>query len=96
MASPVPTRLRALARELEQRFIGKDEVIRLLLISVVAGEHAVLIGPPGTAKSALIRSLREHITKPEFRTTYKVRVGDIVLWDNFGTVHCASPIEYSN
>lgn len=49
--------LRVLARELEQRFIGKDEVIRLLLVSVVAGEHAVLIGPPGTAKSALIRSL---------------------------------------
>jgi MoxR-like ATPase len=57
MTSHVPTRLRVLAGELEQRFIGKDEVIRLLLISVVAGEHAVLIGPPGTAKSALIRSL---------------------------------------
>ena len=43
------------ARSLESRFLGKDEVIRLLLIAVVAGEHAVLVGPPGTAKSALIR-----------------------------------------
>ncbi len=57
MASNVARKLSAVARELEQRFIGKEEVIRLLLISVVAGEHAVLIGPPGTAKSALIRSL---------------------------------------
>lgn len=57
MASNVARKLSALARDLEQRFIGKDEVIRLLLISVIAGEHAVLIGPPGTAKSALIRSL---------------------------------------
>ncbi|MCS6899275.1 MAG: AAA family ATPase [Myxococcales bacterium] len=57
MASNVARKLSMVARELEQRFIGKEEVIRLLLISVIAGEHAVLIGPPGTAKSALIRSL---------------------------------------
>ncbi|MGF7150143.1 taurine dioxygenase [Sphingomonas zeicaulis] len=44
----------------------------------------------------LIRFLREHIVRPEHRISYKIRTGDIVLWDNFGTVHCASPIEYSN
>ncbi|MGH7328901.1 MAG: AAA family ATPase, partial [Polyangiaceae bacterium] len=49
------TRLAQIAHVLEGTFLGKDEVIRLLLISVLAGEHAVLIGPPGTAKSALIR-----------------------------------------
>lgn len=50
-------RLQQVGRTLEQQFIGKDEVIRLLLVSVVAGEHALLVGPPGTAKSALVRSL---------------------------------------
>jgi MoxR-like ATPase len=50
------SRLAQLARELEGRFLGKSEVIRLLLVAVIAGEHAVLIGPPGTAKSALIRT----------------------------------------
>ncbi len=52
----LPHRLAQLARVLEERFLGKDEVVRLLCISVLAGEHAVLIGPPGTAKSALIRT----------------------------------------
>jgi MoxR-like ATPase len=52
----LPSRLVQLARELEERFLGKSEVIRLLLVAVIAGEHAVLIGPPGTAKSALIRT----------------------------------------
>jgi MoxR-like ATPase len=52
----LPTRLTLLARELQDRFLGKDEVIRLLLIAAIAGEHAVLIGPPGTAKSALVRA----------------------------------------
>jgi MoxR-like ATPase len=52
-------RLRSVASTLERQFLGKDEIIRLMLIAVVAGEHCVLLGPPGTAKSALIRSLAE-------------------------------------
>ncbi len=52
----LPARLAQIARALQERFLGKDEVIRLLLIAIVAGEHAVLIGPPGTAKSALVRT----------------------------------------
>jgi MoxR-like ATPase len=54
---PLVARLGLLAQSLERSFLGKDEVIRLLLIAIVAGEHAVLIGPPGTAKSALLRML---------------------------------------
>src|SRR5260370_23894349 len=49
-------RLKKLARALESRFLGRDEAMRLLVITAMAGEHAVLIGPPGTAKSALIRT----------------------------------------
>jgi len=41
---------------LKQRFVGRDEVIDLIALSLVAGEHLFLHGPPGTAKSALIRS----------------------------------------
>jgi MoxR-like ATPase len=58
-AAPLSDRLRIVAGALERQFLGKDEIIRLLMIAVVAGEHCVLLGPPGTAKSALIRSLAE-------------------------------------
>lgn len=54
-AKPLAERLGLLAKTLESHFLGKEEVIRLMLIATIAGEHAVLIGPPGTAKSALIR-----------------------------------------
>jgi MoxR-like ATPase len=48
-------RLQQAARFLDQNFLDKQEIIRLLTISVIAGEHMILVGPPGTAKSALIR-----------------------------------------
>src|SRR5271168_922033 len=60
------TRLTLLARSLEERFLGKDEIIRLLCAAVIAGEHAVLIGPPGTAKSALIRTFARSLQSRYF------------------------------
>jgi MoxR-like ATPase len=48
-------RLQQVARMLEGSFLGKSEAVRLMLIAAIAGEHMVLIGPPGTAKSAVIR-----------------------------------------
>jgi len=58
-STPVQQRLQQVGSVLSGQFIGKDEVIRLMLVAVIAGEHAVLIGPPGTAKSALIRSMSQ-------------------------------------
>lgn len=42
---------------LKKQFIGKDEVIELLGISLVARENLFILGPPGTAKSALVQSM---------------------------------------
>ncbi|HET6613016.1 MAG TPA: AAA family ATPase [Kofleriaceae bacterium] len=49
------TDLQEVARILGTRFLDKQEIIRLLIVSAIAGEHMVIVGPPGTAKSALIR-----------------------------------------
>src|SRR5262249_50832660 len=40
---------------LKARFVERGEVIDLIALALVAGEHLFLYGPPGTAKSALIR-----------------------------------------
>jgi len=48
-------RFQQAAQLLDKSFLDKQEIIRLMIISVIAGEHMVLVGPPGTAKSALIR-----------------------------------------
>ncbi|MFY8036995.1 MAG: AAA family ATPase, partial [Cyclobacteriaceae bacterium] len=38
-------------------FVGKNEIVDLLGISLIAKENAFLLGPPGTAKSAIVRHL---------------------------------------
>ncbi len=43
-------------------FVGKDEIIDLLGICLLARENAFLLGPPGTAKSAIVRELSASVT----------------------------------
>jgi MoxR-like ATPase len=46
---------------LKRSFVGKDEIVDLIGIALVAGENLFLLGPPGTAKSALIYELGRRI-----------------------------------
>jgi MoxR-like ATPase len=50
-------KLREVGRVLDARYLDKAELVRLLLVTLVAGEHMLIVGPPGTAKSALVRHL---------------------------------------
>lgn len=42
-------------------FVGKDEIIDLMGVCLIAGENLFLHGPPGTAKSALVQELGRRI-----------------------------------
>ncbi len=46
---------------MKQMFVGKDEIIDLLGVSLVAGENLFILGPPGTAKSALVQEMARRI-----------------------------------
>jgi MoxR-like ATPase len=46
---------------LKESFVGKDEIIDLLGICLVAGENLFLLGPPGTAKSAVVQELARRL-----------------------------------
>lgn len=49
--------------QLKKTFVGKNEIIDLLGIGLIARENAFLLGPPGTAKSAIVRALSDRIAQ---------------------------------
>lgn len=53
----VVDRLSSILQHLKEKFIGKDDVIDLMGLCLASRENLFLLGPPGTAKSALVREL---------------------------------------
>jgi MoxR-like ATPase len=51
---------------MKRRFVGKDEIVDLMGVALVAGENLFLLGPPGTAKSALVFELGRRLRGPVF------------------------------
>lgn len=49
--------LNSLLQHLKSSFVGKDDIIDLMGICLAARENLFLLGPPGTAKSALVREM---------------------------------------
>src|SRR5260221_1879709 len=47
----------AIVREVGKVIVGQDDVVRHVLICVIAGGHALLEGVPGLGKTMLIRTL---------------------------------------
>jgi MoxR-like ATPase len=58
---PLVAKLNDVARYLKTTFIGKDDIIDLLCLCLVGRENLFLLGPPGTAKSALVRALAQRL-----------------------------------
>lgn len=46
---------------MKSEFVGKDEIIDLMGVCLAGGEHLFLLGPPGTAKSALVHRLGQRL-----------------------------------
>jgi MoxR-like ATPase len=63
IAVPLQT-FQQMETELRGLFLERDEALRVAFVAVLSGEHVFMIGPPGTAKSALMNAIAARIFDP--------------------------------
>ncbi len=59
MIQAIADSFQVITQQLQKRIVGLKEVIEQLLICIFSGNHALLVGVPGLAKTLLIRSLAD-------------------------------------
>lgn len=65
-ANPIRSKFATARTELSRRMIERDTEIDLCLTALVAGEHVLFVGPPGTGKSMLSDAVCELIHGDKF------------------------------
>lgn len=51
---------------LNQHFVGRRAMLELILLGLIMNEHVLLIGPPGTGKSAAVQAVASGIKANSF------------------------------
>jgi MoxR-like ATPase len=66
--------------ELSRVIVGQDRIVRLLLVSLFARGHCLLIGVPGLAKTLLVRTLAQilHLSFKRIQFTPDLMPADII------------------
>jgi alpha-ketoglutarate-dependent taurine dioxygenase len=58
---------------------------------ILGSTAAYVVGMSPEESSALLCRLRDHATQPQFVYRHEWKIGDLVIWDNTGTMHRALP-----
>ncbi|WP_067587318.1 AAA family ATPase [Endozoicomonas ascidiicola] len=59
-------RLNKLISELQKGLLERETQVKLTILAALAGEHVLLLGPPGTAKSELAKRLKEAFVEANY------------------------------
>lgn len=56
-----PQQFRQVIKTAIQGLVGREQLAELIILSIIAKEHLLVIGPPGTAKSAVVRRIAKAV-----------------------------------
>lgn len=65
-------------------------------IYAMAGTPTGIEGMAQAEADELIATLKAHVLQPRFIHAHAYRVGDIVIWDNAQTLHCAAKVDFAS
>ncbi len=65
--APALRRVQAIEGEVSGLMLGRDEVVRAAMVALLANQHIVLLGPPGTGKSMVTELIADRIASPAGR-----------------------------
>lgn len=66
MASTLRGDLNAAIEEVAALYHERDVESRMIMTGILAGQHTLLLGPPGTGKSAIVREITSRITSARY------------------------------
>ena len=52
-----------------------------------------VVGMPAAESRALVEKLTGHATRPEIVYRHEWQIGDLLIWDNCGVMHRATPYD---
>lgn len=91
---PMPTREQlAEWQDVEHPVVLRHPQSGRKALFVNEGFTVAIQGLDPKASDALLERLFEHSVKPQFVYAHKWQPGDIVMWDNRCTMHCATPYD---
>ncbi len=62
----ISTKIEKLISWLDSEFLEREDVVRGAVLAIMSGEHVLILGPPGTAKSLLARTVCSGIENGRF------------------------------
>ena len=59
-------KMNAIAVEMNNIFVERDELIKIMQLAIITGTNLLMLGPPGTAKSAITYEMCERIDNSNY------------------------------
>jgi taurine dioxygenase len=91
-AFPLTEAQKQMVRDVYHPLVRRHPMTGRKALYGVSGSSFGIVGMAQDEAVALLDDLASHATRDEFVYSHRYAVGDVVVWDNFSTLHSATPI----